>query len=86
MLQSYRNVEKSEGRDLQADDNTMPPKRTALKNKVGPKRGGSDAAAGVTTDIASNTSAICAVCKQSIVDVRNQALYCKGVCQQWIHR
>ena len=81
MLQSYRNIEKTEGRD-----NAMPPKRTALKSKVGQKRGGSDAAAGVTTDGASNTSAICAVCEHLIVDVKNQALYCEGVCQQWIHR
>ena len=28
----------------------------------------------------------CAVCEQNIMDGKDQALYCEGVCKQWFHR
>ena len=28
----------------------------------------------------------CAVCEQTIVEGKEQALYCKGTCKQWFHR
>ena len=34
----------------------------------------------------SSTAAICAVCEQRIEDGKDQALFCEGVCQQWLHR
>ena len=34
----------------------------------------------------SQRSVKCAVCKQNIVEGKDQALFCKGNCQQWFHR
>ena len=31
-------------------------------------------------------SVTCAVCEQNIVDGKDQALFCEGVCQRWLHR
>ena len=32
------------------------------------------------------TSVKCAVCEQTIVEGKEQALYCEGTCKQWFHR
>ena len=70
----------------------MPPKKTALKKKVGPRKGDSDSTAGgseaseTSCQGARNSSATCGVCDQTIVDGKEQALFCDGVCKQWFHR
>ena len=70
----------------------MPLKKTVLKKKVGPRKGDSDSTADdsesseTSSQSARNSSATCGVCDQTIVDGKEQALFCDGVCKQWFHR
>ena len=37
-------------------------------------------------DSVDRCQATCAVCAQNVVDGKDQALYCEGLCSSWIHR
>ena len=68
---------------------TMPPKKTAAKKAIARKAGvsGSPTSRGCGTSGSGTTrSATCGICEQLIIDGKEQALFCEGVCKQWIHR
>ena len=66
----------------------MPPKKTAAKKAIASKAGvsGSPTSGGCgTSGSGTSHSATCGICEQLIIDGKEQALFCKGVCKQWIH-
>lgn len=66
----------------------MPPKRAVLGKKAaaaGKQVERSRSAAGGMNSV-SLPLECCAVCEQRIEDGKDQALYCEGVCQRWLHR
>ena len=68
----------------------MPPRKIAatkkLKaaaNKTDVKTGPND---GTPASEPGTQKSKCAVCEQAIIDGKDQALFCEGTCQQWVHR
>ena len=47
---------------------------------------GVKATSGKSSASAASAAAKCAVCEQDIVDGKDQALFCEGLCQGWFHR
>ena len=73
--------------------NDNPPSKRSVKSSKQVQTTGS-ACATVTADALVNSKSStadheptpCAVCEQNIMDGKDQALYCEGVCKQWFHR
>ena len=67
----------------------MPPKKMAAKKAIARKASvsGSPTSEGCgTSGSGTSRSATCGICEQLIIDGKEQALFCEGVCKQWIHR
>ena len=68
------------------------PKRTGAATSTSAKSGapakspGSTSSAGADASSPVTDQVKCAVCEQNIVDSKDQALFCEGLCKGWYHR